>query len=181
MNSSLKTNTTASIGFLVGIGAWSITFLTLIWGYLFYRLRAEEWLTGYITETVLLKALLNSGLLLLSAWGLHQFLHKRMTGFFSLGLLAGAAFILGQVDLWMRIVQNGLTFTNAIAGSFLYLLTGFHALHVVIGLLFLLPFGLNLGREVNEENESRFIFALKFWDLLTVFWFVLFVLIFIIK
>lgn len=181
MSNSLKTNTTSSIGFLVGIGAWSITFLTLIWGYLFYRLRAGEWLAGYITETVVLKALINSGLLLLSTWCLHQFLNKRMSGFFSLGLLAGAAFILGQLDLWLRIVQNGLTFTNAIAGSFLYLLTGFHALHVVIGLLFLLPFGVNLCRDTNEETENRFIFALKFWDLLTVFWFILFFLIFIIK
>ena len=179
---TVKINPTASVGFLVGMGAWSITFITLIGGYLFYRLRIGVWLADYISPTIFVKAFINTGILLVSSWILHQFLRKRRVSLLILGVLSGLLFLRAQWDLWILFLQKGLTFTSSMAGSFLYLLTGFHALHVLIGLFILVPLGLKISQSVRDDShESRFLFTLKFWDLLMLFWIVLLILIFVLK
>ncbi len=170
---SVKINSTSSIGFLIGIGAWSITFVTLIWGYLFYRLQAGKWLAGYIDNTVLTMVSINTAVLLASSYLLHQFRNNKSGVFLFSGILAGGLFLAAQISLWMLLSGAGLTFKDSLAGSFLYLLTGFHAVHVLIGLAIILVFGM--------MNEYRFAFALRFWDLLAVFWVVLLILIFFIQ
>ena len=179
---TVKTNHTTSVGFLIGMGAWSITFTTLIVGYLFYRLRIGAWLADYISPTIFIKALMNTGILLISSWIWHQFLQKKRVPLLILGVLSGLLFLKAQWDLWILFLQKGLTFTNSIAGSFLYLLTGFHALHVLIGLFILVPLGLKISQSLRDDRHgSRFLFALRFWDLLMLFWLVLLILIFFLK
>ncbi|MBI5150343.1 MAG: cytochrome c oxidase subunit 3 [Candidatus Omnitrophica bacterium] len=182
MNRPLNMDVTSSVGFLVGIGAWSISFITLIWGYVFFRLRLGPWLGGYIDEAVLTGAFINTGILICSSWMLHQFLRKKRNILFGLALVLGALFVKKQWGLWMLLLQRGLTLKGSIAGGFLYLLTGFHAAHVVIGLMVLLFLGTRVSlAEEGGSSERRFTFALRFWDLLLLFWLVLLVLIFILK
>ena len=182
MSNAFKANTTSAVGFIIGIGAWSLTFLTLIWGYLFYRLHAGVWLGGYMSAEIFGKAFFNTGILLISSWVWHRFLQKKRLSLLVLGFLSGVLFLKAQWELWILFLQRGLTLTGSLAGSFLYLLTGFNAAHVLIGLLILLPLGLKIGRSaLHDRGESRFLFALKFWDLLMLFWLVLAALIFILK
>lgn len=179
---TIKISPTTSIGFLVGTGAWSLSFITLIWGYIAYRLRAGQWLAGYINETVWEKVLVNTGLLILASWALHLFLRQRKMVFFPAGILTATFFIKGQWDLWTLLLDNGLTLRNSLAGSFLYLLTGFHAAHILIALAILMPLGVHLAqRNLCATSQRRFQFALKFWDLLLFFWLVLLLLIFVLK
>lgn len=179
---TIKASPTASVGFLIGMGAWSLSFITLIWGYIVYRLRLGQWLTAYVDDSVLEKAMINTVVLIASSWFLHQFLQKRRNIAFFLGIILGIFFIKGQWNLWTMLLGRGLTFNNSIAGSFLYLLTGFHAAHIVIALMILLPLGIKLCQVVHrEKNQRRFKFALKFWDLLMWFWSVLLLLIFVFK
>lgn len=179
---TVKINSTASVGFLVGMGAWSISFITLIGGYLFYRLRIGVWLADYISQAIFIKAFMNTGILLISSWLLHQFLRKRKVSLLILGFLSGGLFLKAQWGLWILFLQKGLTFTSSMAGSFLYLLTGFHALHVLIGLFVFFPLGLKISQPAMDNSRgSRFLFALKFWDLLLLFWLVLLILIFVLK
>lgn len=178
----LKINPTAWVGFMVGVGAWSIMFVMLILGYVFYRVPSGPWLAGFVDAPVIFKAMVNTGLLLVSSWMLHQFFRTRKIELFQLGLLSGLMFLFAQWKLWVLLLRGGLTWTGSMAGSFLYLLTGFHALHVLAGLVILLPLGLKFYRNAaDERNIGRFFFALRFWDLLFVFWLGLFVLIFIFK
>ena len=179
---TIKTNPTASVGFLIGMGAWSICFITLIWGYIVYRLRLGQWLAGYVNESVFEKAMINTGVLMVSTWCLHHFLQKKRNRMFAFGVILGIFFLKGQWNLWTVLLARGLTFNTSMAGSFLYLLTGFHAAHIVIALMILLPFGIKLCQVVNcEGNQRRFEFALRFWDLLMWFWVVLLLLIFVFK
>lgn len=180
-NEALKVDTTSAVGFIIGIGAWSLTFITLLWGYLFYRLHAGVWLGGYMSPAIVGKALLNTGILLISSWLWHRFLQKKGLPLLVLGFLSGVLFLAAQWELWILFLQKGLTFTGSLAGSFLYLLTGFHAAHVLIGLLILLPLGLKIGHSSPDRPAARFLFALRFWDLLMLFWLVLLALIFILK
>lgn len=156
--------------------------MTLIGGYMAYRLRVGPWLFDYVNESVWERAFMNTGLLILSSWIFHQFWAKKRNVLFLLGMLLGVLFLHGQWNLWLMLLGRGLTFNNSIAGSFLYLLTAFHAMHVVIALLILLPLGIQLCQiAIYEKNQLRFQLALQFWDLLLVFWLVLLVLIFIFK
>lgn len=153
--------------------------MTLIWGYMAYRLRVGQWLADYVNESVWERALMNTGILIFSSWILHQFWTKKRNALFLFGMLSGVLFLHGQWNLWLMLLDRGLTFNNSIAGSFLYLLTAFHAIHVVIALLILLPLGIQFA--VYEKNQLRFQLALQFWDLLLVFWLMLLFLIFVFK
>lgn len=181
MSQVVKLETNSYVGFLIGIGAWSITFITLIWGYISYRLRAGAWMQVYIDERIFSITIFNTVVLLLSSLVLRVFIQKKRVAFLVAGLLAGMIFLAGQVHLWKIFVAQGLTLQSSLAGSFLYLLTGFHAAHIVIGIGILLPFGIQMLRLMTAKSENHFSFALMFWDLLTIFWCVLFLVIFILK
>jgi cytochrome c oxidase subunit 3 len=179
---TVRVNPTASIGFLISMGAWSVTFITLIGGYAVYRLRTGYWLTDYITPDVFVRAMANTAFLIISSFILKIFLRERKPILFWMGALGGGFFLVGQWGLWQVLLRSGLTMTQSLAGSFFYLLTGFHAVHIVIGLLFIMPFGMALcNADCPDKALFRFEFALKFWDLLMWFWLVLLVLIFILK
>ena len=59
-----------------------------------------------------------------------------------LTLLLGIGFIIAQVIAWKALVAQGITIDLNVSGSFLYVLSGFHALHVLggIGALFVSNF-----------------------------------------
>ncbi len=178
----LKVNTTTSVGFLVGISAWSISFITLIWAYLFYRLRTNAWLDGTITQSTFNLALLNTLFLILSSLVFHQYHQNKTKYLFVLGNLFGISFIAGQLKLWSAFLAQGISLKSSVAGSFFYLLTGFHALHIIVGIIILVA--VSLRQFLNGYSSTfdvRFYLALKFWDLLLLFWAVLLVLIFILK
>ena len=52
-------------------------------------------------------------------------------------LLVSLLFICSQVLGWYELAQNGIYFKGKPFGSYLYLITGLHALHVAAGLVFL--------------------------------------------
>ena len=57
-----------------------------------------------------------------------------------LTLAFGTAFLIGQWNVWGELVTNRIYFGGSTAnpsGSFLYVLTGVHAFHLVTGLIFL--------------------------------------------
>lgn len=177
-----RINPTSSIGFLIGISAWSISFITLIWAYIFYRLKTGAWLVEFVSGSIMLQAMVNTLILIISSYVFHKFLQSKEMIWFTTGLISGLLFVMGQVKLWFSLINQGLTLQNSLAGSFFYLLTGFHALHILIGLLILFMVSLNqVSRGECEVFEVRFNFALKFWDLLLIFWAVLLILIFFIK
>ncbi len=181
---SQSAKTTASVGFLIGISSWSLSFITLIWAYGVYRLRAGAWYAHVLSMEEAVLAVVNTiaiiaSSLLLRAWVKGNYLRKVLF-LASLGL--GLLFMAGQWYLWQGLIKEGFTHRSSVAGSFFYLLTGFHALHIVVGLflLFFLSRPLLAG-SIEEVDQRRFNNGLCFWDLLTVFWIVLFILIFAIQ
>ena len=53
-------------------------------------------------------------------------------------LLLGCIFSGLQVQGWRELVQQGVFFTGERSGTFVYVITGLHVAHVLVGLLFLL-------------------------------------------
>lgn len=180
--SASKSEVTSSVGFMIALGAWSITFLTLILGYAVYRFKAGEWLYGYLDGEIVRKALMNTALIVLSSLALNFFCRVKKRVLFIAGIVLGFLFIHGQWGLWLMLLDRGLSLKSSVAGSFFYLLTGFHAVHMAVGLLVLIPLGIPVVlNRADGRQERRFGFTVRFWDLLAIFWIVLLVLIFGLK
>ncbi len=50
----------------------------------------------------------------------------------------GFIFLVGQYAAWEQLVEDGVFFVGNPSGSFIYVLTGVHAFHLISGLIFLI-------------------------------------------
>lgn len=98
----------------------------------------------------------------------------------SLGLL----FILLQAWGWRQLVLQGVGLSTTPAGSFVYILSGLHLLHILIGLVFLLIALSEAMRRrhyidsfvysVNPPNQLKLKLIALYWHFVDVLWVVLF-------
>jgi cytochrome c oxidase subunit III len=166
---------TFSIGLTIALSSWALIFLTLVWGYVVFRLRASSWLQEYLTPQAQVLALSNTIIIALSSWALAKSFkeNSKLWSWMAFGL--GVIFLIGQVSLWKLILLQGLHWQSSMAGSFFFLLTGFHFIHIV-GMLPALGYLI-----LQKDKGSLFSLGIKcFWDFLFVVWLVMFILIFMI-
>jgi len=134
-------------GMLTFLASEAMLFAGLISGYMILRSGAgvgwqlPEGLKGGAT---LIKTLIATGLLLSSSVTLHfseSRLIRQTRGGKSLLLLTivlGSLFLANQADEWRHLFSEGFWFNTAgIMGSSFFVLTGFHGMHVFIGVLLL--------------------------------------------
>lgn len=129
-------------GFTVFLLSESVIFLSFIMTYIILRTTNSNWLppgvkgpqlsASTIIETVVL---LSSSLVIYFA---ERALSRHKINQFRLLWLAtsvmGAYFLQGEVKEWLRDSQDFVLSTGTVGGTF-YLLTGFHGLHVMTGIL----------------------------------------------
>ncbi|BAZ30508.1 cytochrome c oxidase subunit III [Cylindrospermum sp. NIES-4074] len=105
---------------------------------------------------------------------------KAMQLWYGITALMGAIFLAGQVYEYMNL-GYGLT-TNVFANCF-YLMTGFHGLHVFIGLVFLLSV-IWRSRVPGRYTATQHTFiemAEIYWHFVDIIWIVLFTLVYILS
>jgi heme/copper-type cytochrome/quinol oxidase subunit 3 len=95
--------------------------------------------------------------------------------------MLGATFIGGQVYEFTTFYREGLGYTTNIFGSAFYTLTGFHGVHVSVGIVMLLSLLVmslrgNLG---HERAESVEIVGL-YWHFVDIVWIVIFTVVYLI-
>lgn len=95
--------------------------------------------------------------------------------------LLGSTFIAGQVYEFTAFYREGLGFTTNIFGSAFYTLTGFHGVHVTIGIIMLLSLlVLSIrGKLTVEKAESVEIVGL-YWHFVDIVWILIFTIIYLI-
>jgi cytochrome c oxidase subunit 3/cytochrome o ubiquinol oxidase subunit 3 len=93
----------------------------------------------------------------------------------------GAVFISGQVYEFTVFVKEGMGYTRNVAATAFYTLTGFHGVHVSLGIVMLMSlFVMSLrGRLPTERAESVEIIGL-YWHFVDVVWIVIFTVIYLI-
>ena len=67
----------------------------------------------------------------------HRLAQNDQTGFFRLAAWAmglGVAFLLGQIIAWLQILNSGIVLAHNAHSWFIFLFTGLHGLHIVLGL-----------------------------------------------
>ena len=171
-------------GFVAFLLSESIIFLSFFAAYIVFKTTTPEWLPTGVTGLPVKEPAINTIVLVSSSFTIYfaeRYLHvKNLWGFRAFWLLTmamGTYFLYGQAVEW-----NGLPFgfTDGVFGGAFYLLTGFHGLHVMTGVLLQL---IMLGRSFIPGNYDNSEFGTAatslFWHFVDVIWIILFGLIYI--
>jgi cytochrome c oxidase subunit 3/cytochrome o ubiquinol oxidase subunit 3 len=95
--------------------------------------------------------------------------------------LLGATFVGGQVYEFTSFYREGLGFTSSLFSSSFYTLTGFHGVHVTVGIIMLMALvGINKrGRIPGDKAEVVELVGL-YWHFVDVVWIIIFTLVYLI-
>ena len=126
---------------------------------------------------------LTTAILLLSSVTHHlAFIHAKrdnlnlVKGWMLLTALLGLGFLVSQWYSWVYLVNINVYFSgNNVAGSFLYVLTGLHMLHVLSAVIFVLIITWKTQRyEVHSKNLLGIELCTTYWHFLDALWIYLF-------
>jgi cytochrome c oxidase subunit 3 len=91
-------------------------------------------------------------------------------------VVLGLMFLTGQIVAWRNLVDQGITLASGPSGSFFYLLTAMHGLHLLGGLAGLLYVVYRVRSSTTERAVRAFNAASLYWHFMTVLWIYLFAL-----
>ncbi len=95
--------------------------------------------------------------------------------------LLGTIFIGGQVYEFTAFYREGLSFTNNLFGSAFFTLTGFHGIHVTVGILMLMALLVVAQQgKLNQDRAETVELVGLYWHFVDLVWIFLFPLIYII-
>jgi cytochrome c oxidase subunit 3 len=174
----------SKFGFIVFLLSESVIFLSFFAGYIVYKTTTPNWYPPGVTGLETREPFINTLVLVSSSFVIYvaeRYLHDKKLWGFRLFLLAtmamGSYFLYGQAVEWRSLPfshQSGL-----FGGTF-FLLTGFHGLHVLTGILLQT---LMLGRSFIPGNYDNGFFGVEatslFWHFVDVIWIVLYTLIYV--
>ncbi|MEB3313020.1 MAG: heme-copper oxidase subunit III [Cyanobacteriota bacterium] len=171
-------------GFVVFLLSESVIFLSFFVGYVVYKTTALDWLPAGVEGLEVREPLINTIVLVSSSFVIYlaeRFLQvKNLWGFRAFWLLTmamGSFFLYGQAVEWSGLPFG---FTDGLFGGTFYLLTGFHGLHVMTGVLLQ---GIMLVKSFIPGNYDRGEVGVTatslFWHFVDVIWIILFILIYL--
>ena len=107
--------------------------------------------------------------------------HKRLRLWLTVTALLGSSFIAGQIYEFTAFVREGLTLKTNLFGSSFFVLTGFHGVHVTLGILMLLSL-VNLSRrgKITQAKAETVEIVGLYWHFVDVVWIVIFTVIYLI-
>ncbi|MDA8693016.1 cytochrome c oxidase subunit 3 [Saprospiraceae bacterium] len=162
-------------------------FVVLIIAYVYYRNYSNTWVdsTEYLDVmksgfyTALLLA--SSGTIAISAKGVHNKNRSRIILGLVLTIALGIIFLVGQGMEYAGLVSSDMTMSENIFGSAFFTLTGFHGLHVLIGVIAMsIILWLTYKGHINESQSSAFLGVEWYWHFVDVVWVIVFFVVYII-
>ena len=137
-----REETTAYLGMVIFLGSWAMMFAALFFAYGFVRTRSSAWPPPDLPPLPWLVPTLNTAVLLTSSVAIQlgvRFIRegdsRKLAAALLLAFLLGAGFLVLQASVWTSLYERGLhPDKSGPYGSVFWGLTGFHALHVAVGL-----------------------------------------------
>jgi cytochrome c oxidase subunit 3 len=179
---------TAWLGMAIFLGSWAMMFASLFFAYGVLRLRQPIWPPQGTPELPEVLPAVNTLVLGLTSLVLQSALRAarraekaRVVSGLLEAMVLGVVFVSLQVVLWTSLFKSGLAFQDGSLAAVVYGLTGFHALHVLVGLLglgLLLPAVLH--GTLNAARNNRLRLWVMYWHFVGVVWLAMYLLIFII-
>jgi len=144
-----------------------------------YIVRKEEgnWLEFSLPDNLLL----NTGLILISSVFMQLAYNaakkdnlQQIKIYLIATVLFGVGFLVGQWNAWGDLVSRKVFFSGSSSnpsGSFLYVLTGIHAFHLITGLIFVLIVLISsIQYKVHSRNLLRISLCTTYWHFLGGLW-----------
>ncbi len=174
----------SKFGFIVFLLSESVIFISFFVSYAIFKTHTAAWYPPGVTRLETDAPRINTIVLVSSSFVIYvaeRYLHDKKLWGFRLFLLVtmgmGAYFLYGQAVEWSSLPFG---FGDGVFGGMFYLLTGFHGLHVLTGILLQ---GLMLGRSLIPGNYENGYFGVEatslFWHFVDVIWIILYVLIYV--
>jgi cytochrome c oxidase subunit 3/cytochrome o ubiquinol oxidase subunit 3 len=176
------------------LGMWAflasecLFFGALISTYLLYR---ERSLVGPFPEDVYdipftsvssFVLLMSSLTMVLALASIQRGNHQGTRAWLLATALLGMTFLAGQVFEFTIFVKEGLTLTRNVFGSSFFVLTGFHGMHVTVGVLLLLVlYGQSALGRLPKEKALRVELTGLYWHFVDIVWIVIFTVVYLIR
>jgi len=125
---------------------------------------------------------LTSGIIVLSSISMHwAYLSAKKDQLDQLKLALGVttalgiAFLVGQWYSWVALVDMDVYFVGNPAGSFLYVLTGLHAIHLINGVIFMIIVLISSFKyKIHSKRLTSLEMCATYWHFLGALWLYLF-------
>ncbi len=106
---------------------------------------------------------------------------RRTTLWLTVTALLGATFVGGQVYEFTSFYREGMGFTTSLFSSSFFTLTGFHGVHVTVGIIMLLSLTgiIKRGKVPGQKAEVVELVGL-YWHFVDIVWIVIFTLVYLI-
>ncbi|MBD3882508.1 heme-copper oxidase subunit III [Phormidium tenue FACHB-886] len=174
----------SKFGFIAFLLSESVIFLAFFVGYIIYKTTTPDWYPSGVTGLETEAPRINTIVLVSSSFVIYvaeRYLHDKKLWGFRLFLLAtmamGGYFLFGQAVEWAGLP---FSYQSGLFGGTFYLLTGFHGLHVLTGILLQT---LMLARSFFPGNYDNGYFGVEatslFWHFVDVIWIILYILIYV--
>lgn len=95
--------------------------------------------------------------------------------------LLGATFVGGQIFEFTAFYRKGLGFTTSLFGSSFYTLTGFHGVHVTVGVVLLLSLvAMTLRGSISGDRAEVVELIGLYWHFVDIIWIIIFTVVYLI-
>jgi heme/copper-type cytochrome/quinol oxidase subunit 3 len=133
------------------------------------------WKTGIYTVLLLL----SSGTIYLAERALDKG-RRAFALWMSATVLLGAIFLFGEMREYAALLHRDISISRNLFGSTYFTLTGFHAIHVTLGLLMLLTItGLGLAGKLGRKRHTAFRAVSYYWHFVDIVWVMVFTVVYL--
>ncbi len=169
------------------LGSECLLFGGLISTYMLYRGRHSEnlgpdqvWDIPFTSASSFV--LLMSSLTMVLAVNAAQRKDDRNTNLWlTITALLGSLFVAGQIYEFTTFYREGLGFTTSLFSSSFYTLTGFHGVHVSVGIIMLLAtVGMIMRRRIPGDKAEVVELVGLYWHFVDIVWILIFTLVYLI-
>ena len=179
------------------IGSECMFFASLIGTYLVYKGRDVvgpkphgEWLLNGVAQEQMLEIPLvtfGTALLLFSSFfvvlalnGAQKGNRKQLIGWLLATIVCGVFFVGMQVYEFNHFAHRGMGYTTNLFSSTFYTLTGFHGVHVTVGILMLLSLvGLSLRGTLGQDKAETVEIIGLYWHFVDIVWIIIFTVVYL--
>ena len=106
---------------------------------------------------------------------------RKTTLWLSVTALLGSTFVGGQVYEFTSFYREGLGFTTSLFGSSFYTLTGFHGVHVSVGIVMLMSLVAIIKRSKIPGQKAEVVELVGlYWHFVDIVWIIIFTLVYLI-
>ncbi|MHC4959928.1 MAG: cytochrome c oxidase subunit 3 [Planctomycetota bacterium] len=180
--------TPGKIAMWLFLGSDMMGFMGLIGAYMVLRISSSDWqlagdpdfgigLTAFMTFVLIV----SSVTMVTALSAIEKGNRKGLLFWLGMTVLGGATFLGLQVYEWWHLIDQGLSVSQSNYGATFFLLTGFHGLHVTIGVIYLSSIWIRAKQGAyTQASHSPVELVGLYWHFVDLVWIVLFTIIYLI-